>query len=74
MTDERSKVWFRMHKNGLIASVSESPLGPDRYICGATRPHEAKSFGEVRGFSEAKVEADRDSGCRQPCDCPPWAE
>jgi len=65
--------WFRVHANGMIASVSGFPGEADRYIYGA-RPAGVVGFeSETRGFMNAKALADALANCPH-CACPPWTE
>jgi hypothetical protein len=71
MTDQRIRVLFRLHQNGMIASVAYvHTLG--LFLAGAERPGVAHYEGTASTLYEAKAMADRASGCPQPCTCSAW--
>ncbi len=64
----------RVHRNGMVALVCESPFGNGRYIAGATPAGGTHSIGEVVGtLSGAQQYADGEAKCPQPCTCPGWS-
>ena len=71
--DIRTRVWTRLHQNGLIAVVHALAV-ENRFAYGALKPGGHGSLGEVVGFAEAKTAADHASKCPQPCRCTPWDE
>ncbi|HEY6211775.1 MAG TPA: hypothetical protein VIW45_05790 [Vicinamibacterales bacterium] len=67
----RTRVWTRVHQNGMMAVVHA--LDRDGYFAyGALRPGGHGSLGEVKGLDAAKKAADHASECPQPCSCAKW--
>jgi hypothetical protein len=71
---ERDYHGNRRHKNRMVAIVMSIPWSGDQFVAGAIREDESSSLGVARGLERAKAYADAQSGCSQPCDCPPWSE
>ncbi len=73
-TPQTSRAWSRIHKNGMIASVSEFPGGENRYSAGAGMSGAAYWLGDVHGsLKQAQAYADAEANC-QNCDCAPWQD
>lgn len=70
---DQDRAWHRLHKNGRAALVLQ--VG-GRFSAGAVPQNGTSSIaGSVPGpLERAQAYADRESGCAQPCGCPPWAE
>jgi len=73
MTKTPDESWRRIHKNGTVAEVRRQ--SEETFSFGVHREAEAAVMtGDFRGsLGEAQRAADRDSGCRQMCGCPPWS-
>jgi hypothetical protein len=69
---EGDKAWARSHKNGRVALVFL--YGSGQFSAGAVPANGAASInGNVAGpLERAQAYADQQSGCKQPCGCPPW--
>ena len=73
MTERATRMWTRLHANGMIAVVHALEKH-NQFAFGALRPGGHGSLGEVTGFDAAKRAADHTSQCPQPCQCAPWEE
>jgi hypothetical protein len=73
---EESREWQRFHRNGSRALVCRhADVNPGRYTAGSGFRGDPTGFEvNIESLDEAKRIADNASGCRQPCDCPPWSE
>jgi hypothetical protein len=74
MTEQdRRGPWFRVHANGMIASVSGFPGDADRFVYGAHQAGVVEPEADTRGFEHAKAKADALANCPH-CGCPAWTE
>jgi hypothetical protein len=67
--------WRRQHANGMVTRVTARfHSGEYRFSACAVREGEAASMrADVTGpLEHVQTVADADSGCPQPCTCPPW--
>lgn len=75
MAEKKDHAWSRTHKNGRTALVFEHADWPGQFSAGATPSVGAKAMERgIGSLEKAKEIADADSGCTQPCSCPPWSE
>jgi hypothetical protein len=65
-------VFTRLHANGALTIVI-GPLKDQRYSNAAAVPGTIYHPDYTADLTQARERADRGSGCRQPCHCPPWA-
>jgi hypothetical protein len=74
MANEHLGSWERAHRNGARALVFEVlwTKTSDAYAFGVQGVTGVQDLGRAIGFGNAKVAADRESGCPQPCGCGPW--
>jgi hypothetical protein len=72
---EESREWERFHRNGRRAVVCQhADVHPGRYSAGAPLRGDPTAFQpNIGSLEEAQRIADTATGCRQPCDCPPWS-
>ena len=71
---DRLGSWERAHRNGASAMVFEELWTKTNaaYAFGVKSSAGVQDRGRAIGFDNAKVAADRESGCPQPCGCGPW--
>ena len=70
---EKRAFWYRRHgQANLLATVIEVSPARATFFAGCPTSDSSSNYTEVAGLEAAKAHADRSSGCRQPCACPPW--
>jgi hypothetical protein len=67
------RAWHRRHQNGQVALVFERD---GKFSAGAAPENGSRSirYDAAQTLDAAQRYADRESGCPQPCQCPPWSE